>query len=90
MATCVIPVAMAFFILDHTRIGAVVGLAPTLTLIYGELDRVVGAIKSRFVGEIPLGAWLLVIWLATPPLIVDTGGVFRLPYAKLLAELIGW
>lgn len=81
MATLIIPLTMSYFILDHTRIGVSSGGIVTLMFIFENISQIRG--KFEKIG-LPILSSLILIWLITPPLIIDSGGVFRLPYAKYL------
>ena len=40
-------------------------------------------------GSLPVLSVMIFAWLAYPPIIVDTYGVFRLPYAKFITLIFG-
>ena len=90
LGSCVIPVVMAILILDHTRIGVVVSTVPIMLLLISEGPRLTEFISTKVKAEVPLLSFILLLWFAIPPVIVDSGGVFRLPYAKLLSYFFGW
>jgi hypothetical protein len=90
MGTVGIPANMSFFILDHTRIGVVAGALPLFLYLLHEL-------KFRFVKmptidkiEFPIISVMLIFWLSYPAIIVDSGGVFRLPYSKFVSLVSGF
>ena len=77
----IIPTGMAFLILDHTRIGVSTGGIVLFLYIFENHERILNlAAKNKF----PVLSVLFVIWILTPPVIVDSGGVFRLPHLKYL------
>lgn len=81
LATFLIPTAMAYLILDHTRIGVAAGGVVSLLFIFENFEKIT---EKANLFEIPLLTTLFVIWVLTPPLIIDSGGVFRLPYLKYI------
>jgi hypothetical protein len=89
MGTVGVPASMSFFILDHTRIGTVAGALPLFLYLLSELrfrfDRVPPIHEIKF----PILSTMIVCWLTYPAIIVDSGGVFRLPYAKFVSLLSG-
>ena len=84
IGSLIIPVAMAYLILDHTRIGVAAGSAVLLLLIFEKVDTI-----TSFMAKLNLQpiSSLIVLWVLTYPVIVDSAGVFRLPYEKF-ASLI--
>ena len=84
IGSLIIPVAMAYLILDHTRIGVAASSAVLLLLIFEKVDTI-----ENFMAKLNLQpiSSLIVLWVLTYPVIVDSGGVFRLPYEKF-ASLI--
>jgi hypothetical protein len=84
IATSIIPIMMAYLILDHTRIGVAAGSAILLMFIFEEIS----TIKDFFARfNLQPISTLLIIWLLTYPVIIDSGGVFRLPYEKFASVL---
>ena len=84
-----IPATMSFFILDHTRIGVVVGALPLFLYLLPELNRALAGLGDVLKGSLPVLSVMIFAWLAYPPIIVDTYGVFRLPYAKFITLIFG-
>jgi hypothetical protein len=80
-ATFLIPSAMAYLILDHTRIGVAAGGVVSLLFIFENFEKIN---EKVILLEYPLLTFLFVIWVLTPPIIIDSGGVFRLPYLKYI------
>ena len=80
---------MSFFILDHTRIGVVVGALPLFLYLIPELQGALGRMGNLVKGSFPVLSVMVIVWLMYPPVIVDTAGVFRLPYAKFVTLVFG-
>ena len=81
LSTFIIPTLMAFFILDHTRVGVAAGGIVSLVFIFENY----ATIRERVIKyEIPILSILIIIWVLTPPVMIDSGGVFRLPYLKYI------
>ena len=89
MGTVGIPVGMSFFILDHTRIGVVVGALPLVLYLLPELQLFFVRYAHFVDGSFPVLSMALLVWVLYPAIIVDTSGVFRLPYAKFVAMISG-
>ena len=89
MGTVGIPATMAFFILDHTRIGVVVGMLPLFLYLLPEIKFSVRKFSNLHEIKPPIISFMLIYWLAYPAIIVDSGGVFRLPYAKFVSLVSG-
>ena len=89
MWTVGIPVGMSFFILDHTRIGVVVGALPLFLYLLPELQLFFVRYAHFVDGSFPVLSMALLVWVLYPAIIVDTSGVFRLPYAKFVAMISG-
>jgi hypothetical protein len=87
MATVGVPANMSFFILDHTRIGVVVGALPLFLYLLSELRFRFAQMPTFDRINFPIISVMVTAWLAYPAIIVDSGGVFRLPYAKFMALL---
>jgi hypothetical protein len=84
-----IPMGMSFFILDHTRLGVVVGLLPLFLFLLPEMKSFFTSIPTLRDIRFPVLSAGLLFWIMTPALIVDTAGVFRLPYAKFIELILG-
>jgi hypothetical protein len=78
-----LPFAMSFFILDGTRVGATVGY---VTLLISFKDKIIDKYIPVEKMNMLLGA-LIVYVILIPNIIVDSGGGFRVPIAKLLNAL---
>ena len=83
-AIFIIPTGMTYLILDHTRIGVSTGGIVLLLYIFENHYRISNLTRKH---KLPVLSMLFAIWILTPPLIVDSGGVFRLPYLKYLQIL---
>lgn len=84
-----IPAVMSFLIFDHTRIGVVVGALPLFLYLIPELQGLLGRMGSVVQGSFPMLSVMMIAWIMYPPVIVDSAGVFRLPYAKFVALVFG-
>ena len=83
------PLGMSVFIVDHTRLGVVIGALPLFLFLLPELKSFSISIPAlREIGFPVLSAGIL-FWIMTPALIVDTYGEFRLPYAKFVQLIAG-
>jgi hypothetical protein len=78
---------MSFFILDHTRIGVVAGALPLFLYLLPEVKFHFARMTNLHGAKFPVMSAMLAVWLIYPAIIVDSGGVFRLPYAKFVALL---
>jgi hypothetical protein len=87
MGTVGVPANMSFFILDHTRIGVVAGALPLFLYLLPELKFHFARMTALHGTKFPIMSVMLAVWLIYPAIIVDSGGVFRLPYAKFVALL---
>ena len=87
--TVIIPMLMSFFILDHTRIGVVVGGLPLFLYLLPELKLHLKRIGSLKEFKFPVLSTMLIVWIIYPAIIVDNAGVFRLPYAKFISLVSG-
>jgi hypothetical protein len=84
-----IPMGMSFFILDRTRLGVVVGCLPLFLYILPELKRAFEKLSELKEIKIPVLSGGILVWILYPAIIVDTAGVFRLPYAKFISLVFG-
>jgi hypothetical protein len=84
-----IPMGMSFFILDHTRLGVVVGFLPLFLFLLPELKSFFTSIPILRDIRFPALSAGILFWIMTPALIVDTYGEFRLPYAKFVQLVVG-
>jgi hypothetical protein len=89
MGVAGIPMGMSFFILDHTRIGVVVGCLPLFLYILPELARVFQKLGELKEIKFPALTGGILVWILYPAIIVDTAGVFRLPFAKFIELVLG-
>ena len=84
-----IPLGMSVFILDHTRLGVVVGALPLFLFLLPELKSFSISIPPLREIQFPALSAGILFWIMTPALIVDTYGEFRLPYAKFVQLIAG-
>jgi hypothetical protein len=84
-----IPMAMSFFILDRTRLGVVVGTLPLFLFLIPELKKSFTSIPDTKNIEYPVLSAGILFWIMYPALIVDSGGLFRLPYAEFINLISG-
>ena len=78
----ILPSSMSLLILDHTRIGVAAVTAALFLYLKIEFNHTnFTDIKE---GKSYALSILFIIWLCTPPIIIDSGGVLRLPYEKFL------
>lgn len=89
MGVAGIPVGMSFFILDHTRLGVVVGCLPLFLYLLPELKRALEKLGKLKEIKFPVLSGGILIWILYPAIVVDTAGVFRLPFAKFISLVHG-
>jgi hypothetical protein len=89
MGVAGIPMGMSFFILDHTRLGVVVGCLPLFLFLLPELKQTFGKVGEFKDIKFPILSGGILIWILYPTIIVDTAGVFRLPFAKFISLMMG-
>jgi hypothetical protein len=84
-----IPMGMSFFILDRTRLGVVVGALPLFLFLIPEMRKFFSSIPATKDLQYPVMSAGILFWIMYPALIVDSGGLFRLPYAEFVALITG-
>jgi hypothetical protein len=84
-----IPAGMSFFILDRTRLGVVVGALPLFLFLIPELKKFFTSIAATKDIQYPVLSAGILFWVMYPALIVDSGGLFRLPYAEFMSLISG-
>lgn len=89
MGVAGIPMGMSFFILDHTRLGVVVGFLPLFLYILPELKRALAKMVELTEIKFPVLSGGILVWILYPAIIIDTAGVFRLPFAKYISLMFG-
>jgi hypothetical protein len=84
-----IPTGMSFFILDRTRLGVVVGALPLFLFLIPELKKSFASTPATKDIQYPVLSAGILFWIMYPALIVDSGGLFRLPYAEFMNLITG-
>ncbi len=84
-----IPMGMSFFILDRTRLGVVVGALPLFLFLIPEMRKFFASTPATKDIQYPVLSAGILFWIMHPALIVDSGGLFRLPYAEFMRLITG-
>jgi hypothetical protein len=66
-------------------LGVVVGCLPLFLYILPELKRAFEKLSELKEIKFPVLSGGILVWILYPAIIVDTAGVFRLPYAKFIS-----